>query len=88
MERWPRAPAGSSLLAPSHPLNFSSCDDPAVEVAEDKAHKEALERQESGLNHVEHLHKIEAVSEEQDWLHHRCEQLAKAKDQHQGDEIL
>ena len=39
----------------SNPLNFSCCEDPAVEVAENEAHKEALERQESGLNHVEHL---------------------------------
>ena len=39
----------------SNPLNFSCCEDPAVEVAEYEAHKEALERQECGFNHVEHL---------------------------------
>ena len=34
------------------------------------------------------LHKMEVPSEGQDRLHHRCEQLAETKNQHQCDEIL
>ena len=39
----------------SNPLNSSSFDDPAVEVAEDEADKEALEWQECSFNDVEDL---------------------------------
>ena len=39
----------------SNPLKLSSFDDPAVEVAEDEADKEALERQEGSFNYVEDL---------------------------------
>ena len=39
----------------SNPLKLSSFDDPAVEVAEDEADKEALERQECGFDQVEDL---------------------------------
>ena len=34
------------------------------------------------------LHKMEVLNEDQGRLHHRCEQLAETKDQHQRDEIL
>ena len=39
----------------SNPLNSSCFDDPAVEVAEDEADKEALERQECSFDQVEDL---------------------------------
>ena len=31
---------------------------------------------------------MEVLSEEQGWLHHRCEQLTEPEDQHQCDKIL
>ena len=34
------------------------------------------------------LDEMEVLSEEQGWLHHRCEQLTETEDQHQCDKIL
>ena len=45
----------SGIVSFSNPLNLSCFDDPAVEVAEDEADKEALERQEGSFNYVEDL---------------------------------
>ena len=38
-----------------HPLSSSSPDDPSVEVAEDQADKEALQREERCLQNIENL---------------------------------